>query len=149
MADQQTVSLSEKQRKDLVATALEAKEKAYAKYSDFPVGAALLCQDGTVITGCNVENAVYPLGLCAERTAVVKAVSEGHTRFNAVAVVSNSPDLISPCGACRQVLAEFNNDMIVVMASPGGQYKMMSIAELLPSAFGSRDLQLAKEQAAI
>ncbi|CAI8024152.1 Cytidine deaminase [Geodia barretti] len=139
--------MEDEQRRALVAAAVGAREKAYAKYSDFPVGAALLCRDGSIVTGCNVENAVYPLGLCAERTAVVKAVSEGHREFTAVAVVTKSPSCASPCGSCRQVLSEFSSDgsLEVVMARSDGQhYKVMTLSQLLPCSFSNEELEKAK-----
>ena len=92
---------------ELIQKAQEAKEKAYVPYSGFHVGAALLCKDGTIFTGCNIENAAYGPTNCAERTAIFKAVSEGYREFQVIAIISDSKELTSPCGVCRQVMAEF------------------------------------------
>ncbi len=109
---------------------------AYAPYSGYRVGAALVGTSGLVYSGCNVENASLGLTLCAERSAVVKAVSEGENDFAAIVVVTQ--DGASPCGACRQVLAEFNPDMDVYMATPAGNYTRKTIRELLPDSFALR-----------
>ncbi len=121
--------------KVLLAEAHKAKQNAYSKYSNFQVGAALLAKNGTVITGCNVENASYGLTMCAERTAVFKAVSMGYKPgdFTAIAIAA-SADNFSPCGACRQVLNEFGNDMTVIFEF-GGKVVAVSLAELLPYTF--------------
>jgi len=118
---------------NLIAKAMEAREKAYAPYSDFAVGAALLAKSGRVYTGCNVENASYGLSICAERTAVFKAVSEGERDFEALAVVTEKG--VTPCGACRQVLMEFGEDIQVIVADETGGYRVFSLQELLPEAF--------------
>lgn len=121
---------------DLVALARQAREQAYAPYSGFPVGAALLGRSGRVFTGCNVENAAYPLCMCAERTAVFKAVSEGEREFEAIAVVTFTG--ATPCGSCRQVLREFggpDGDLRVIVADLEGNNRTFTIAELLPEAF--------------
>ena len=125
--------------KKLVAVSKEMMEKAYAPYSHFHVGAALLCEDGTIFGGCNVENASYGAACCAERTAVFKAVSEGHTRFSAIAIAGGHEGRISgvctPCGICRQVLSEFcDPDMPVLLADRDG-YEKHTIGELLPYSF--------------
>lgn len=117
-----------------------AREKAYVPYSNFKVGAALRCDDGSVFSGCNVENASYGLAICAERTAIVKAVSEGKTKFTTIAISGlNNDQFVPPCGACRQVLSEFNNpsnDMIVYLYQPEGSNVLMtSVSELLPLDF--------------
>lgn len=121
----------------LLARAREARSHAYAPYSRFPVGAALLTEDGEVFTGCNVENASYGLTNCAERVALQKAVSEGRRRFLAIAVTGPEDDVpLAPCGSCRQVLYEFGADMAVVMASgTGGEPAVTSLRTLLPGAF--------------
>ncbi|RMH59110.1 MAG: cytidine deaminase [Candidatus Hydrogenedentota bacterium] len=125
----------------LVERAKEARERAYAPYSRFPVGAALLCEDGTIYTGCNVENASYGLTCCAERTAIFKAVSEGHTKFRAISVVLDSTDPSAPCGACRQVIFEFGPDIDVVMANVGSEsVDVVKITDLIPRAFGPSSL---------
>ncbi|MBN1581441.1 MAG: cytidine deaminase [Anaerolineae bacterium] len=122
----------------LIALAVQARERAYAPYSNYAVGAALLGKSGRVYTGCNVENAVYSLTVCAERTAVVKAVSEGEHTFEAIAVVTSNGG--TPCGSCRQVLAEFGVDIRVLVATPDGLVDSKRVADLLPGAFGSHDL---------
>lgn len=120
-------------KQELIAKAMEAREKAYAPYSNFSVGAALLGKSGRVHTGCNVENASYGLAICAERTAVFKAVSEGEGEFEAIAVVTENG--VTPCGACRQVLMEFGEDMQVIVADEAGEYRVFVLKELLPEAF--------------
>lgn len=123
--------------KDLVEKALKAKENAYAPYSNFKVGAALLSEDGQVFTGCNVENASYGLTNCAERTAVFKAVCGGQKKFRAIALASDSEKIITPCGACRQVLLEFGPHTKVIMANNKGEYKLSNVGALIPSAFNT------------
>jgi len=125
----------------LIEVALQAREKAYTPYSKFKVGAALLTGDGHIFTGCNVENASYGLTCCAERTAVFKAVSEGHREFDAIAVVADVPKLCSPCGACRQVLSEFGGDIKVHMGNVKGEYVTTTVNELLPGYFNAEDLE--------
>ena len=120
---------------ELVAVALRARENAYAPYSRFRVGAALECADGTVYTGCNVENAAYGSSICAERTALVKAVSEGHRDFVRVAIWGEGKDYCMPCGACRQFLAEFSDTMEVLCAKAGGRYVSYRLNQLLPHTF--------------
>ena len=123
----------------LIARAMEARRQAYAPYSDFAVGAALLGKSGRVYTGCNVENASYGLSICAERVAVFKAVSEGERDFEAIAVVTEKG--VTPCGACRQVLMEFGEDIQVVVADVAGEYRVLALRELLPDAFTSEHLR--------
>ena len=137
-------ALDDAQARALLDTAREARARAYAPYSRFPVGAALLAGDGTVFTGCNVENASYGLTNCAERTAVFKAVSEGRTEFRAIAVVGPQDDLpCAPCGACRQVLFEFGPEMVLVTPAgphdPGGAVTT-TVGALLPGAFDGAHL---------
>jgi cytidine deaminase len=120
---------------ELITTAVKAQQMAYAPYSKFRVGAALLTTDGEVITGCNVENSAYGLCNCGERTAIFKAVSEGKRDFQAIAIVGDSPNPCAPCGACRQVMVEFAPKMQVVMATPQGKYEILTAAELLPKFF--------------
>ena len=121
--------------RDLLGLAYEASKKAYAPYSEFHVGAALECEDGTVVTGCNVENAAYGDCICAERTAVVKAVSEGHTDFVRIAISGEGQGYCMPCGACRQVMSEFSPDMEVLCSKAGGDYVRYPLRELLPHTF--------------
>jgi len=124
---------------DMIAKAMEAREKAHVPYSHFAVGAALLAQSGRVYTGCNVENASYGLSICAERTAVFKAVSEGERNFEAIAVVTEKG--VTPCGACRQVLLEFGEDIQVIVANGAGEYRVFTLRELLPEAFTPKHLE--------
>jgi len=119
--------------KELIAMAAQARKAAYAPYSHYQVGAALLTASGQVFTGCNVENAAYGMTICAERTAAVKAVSEGEREFVAIAVVT--ADGGTPCGACRQVLAEFGPRMKVLVADANGYFKSYHLNELLLDAF--------------
>ena len=121
---------------ELIALAQQAREYAYAAYSGFPVGAALLGRSGKVFTGCNVENAAYPLATCAERTAVVKAVSQGEREFEAIAVVTATG--ATPCGSCRQILREFagpDGELRVIVADLDGNSSTFTIEELLPHGF--------------
>lgn len=131
--------LTDEVRQKLIDLAIEARELAYAPYSNYRVGAALLARSGKIYTGVNVENAAYPTGICAERVAVFKAVSEGQREFIALAVVTGNGG--TPCGACRQVMAEFGLDLTVVIADAEGKLRQeASLAELLPGAFGPADL---------
>ena len=123
----------------LIAKAMEARKQAYAPYSDFAVGAALLGKSGRVYTGCNVENASYGLSTCAERVAVFKAVSEGERDFVAIAVVTEKG--VTPCGACRQVLMEFGGNIQVIVADAAGEYRVFALRELLPDAFTPKNLR--------
>lgn len=126
--------------RELVERALEMRRFSYAPYSHFRVGAALECEDGSVYTGCNVENAAYGSSLCAERTALVKAVSEGRRRFVRLAVAGDSADYCWPCGACRQMLREFGADLEVLAANREGAYVSVPLEELLPHSFGPETL---------
>ena len=126
--------------KELIAVARLAAEKAYVPYSHFPVGAALECPDGQVFTGCNVENAAYGSTICAERTAVCKAVSEGYRKFTKIAVWGKGDDYCTPCGACRQFLAEFGGDIQVISANGSGEFLSKKLSELLPHAFNTENL---------
>jgi cytidine deaminase len=133
--EKRTPALDEAAARDLLDRAREARRNAYAPYSNFHVGAALLARDGRVFTGVNVENASYGLGNCAERTAVFKAVSEGVHDFTAIAVVGPEDDVeCTPCGACRQVLFEFGPDMALVVPDGAGVH-LYTVRELLPGAF--------------
>ncbi len=130
--------VSEKQKKDLVDAACAAREAAYAPYSNYKVGAAVLTEDGRIVTGVNVENASYGGTICAERTATVKAVSEGVHRFLAVAVCTSN--LGSPCGICRQTLVEFAGDIPVLLADGRGNVRETTLHHLLPEHFGPQHL---------
>lgn len=123
--------------KDLLSIAREASKKAYVPYSKFAVGAALECRGGKIFTGCNVENAALGSTICAERTACVKAVSEGYTDFVRLAVYAESEGFCMPCGACRQFLSEFdrNGDMEVLAARADGRYVSYRLRELMPHTF--------------
>jgi cytidine deaminase len=117
----------------LIEVASNTRKNAYAPYSGYAVGAALLTAAGNVYGGCNVENAAYGVTMCAERTAVVKAISEGEREFDAIAVVTE--DGGTPCGECRQVLHEFGADIVVILADTHGHYTLTTVGELLPKAF--------------
>jgi len=131
--------LTEELRDTLIQAAIEARQWAYVPYSNYAVGAALLTASGKIYDGVNVENAAYPTTICAERVAVFKAVSEGERNFLAIAVVTSNGG--SPCGSCRQVLAEFGLDTIVYLADCNGKLlQETSVSELLPGAFGPKDL---------
>ena len=121
--------------RELMDIAEQAAKHSYSPYSRFPVGAALECSDGTVYTGCNVENAALGSTICAERTAACKAVSEGHTDFVRIAIWGEGKNWCMPCGACRQFLSEFSTDMEVLCAKAGGRYVSYKLRELLPHTF--------------
>lgn len=129
------------EKQELLAKALEAREKAYVPYSRFQVGAALLTKDGKIYTGCNVENASYGLTMCAERVVLYKAISEGEKEFAALAVVADTPNPCSPCGACRQVLCEFTKEMPVIMGNLQGDILVKTVDQLLPSSFCDEDMK--------
>jgi cytidine deaminase len=133
------VKLTNEERQSLIDLANEARQRAYAPYSKYHVGAALRTKSGRIFIGVNVENAVYPHTMCAERVAVFKAVSEGETEFDVIAVATDNGG--SPCGGCRQVLAEFGLDTIVLIADGSGTLKYeMTLSQLLPEAFTPADL---------
>lgn len=122
--------------KKLIALANEAKKKAYAPYSNFCVGAAVLMEDGTIFTGSNVENASYGATICAERTAIVKAISEGKRRIQKVIVVSDRDSYIYPCGGCRQVIGEFSDaETEMICTKPCGEYVKIKFSEMMPYFF--------------
>ena len=124
----------------LVDLAFSMLERSYVPYSRFPVGAALLCAGGQVFTGCNVENAAYGSTICAERTALVKAVSEGCREFSALAVAGNSTDYCWPCGACRQMLYEFAPDLELLVGRSDREFTKLKLSDLLPHGFGPKSL---------
>lgn len=124
---------------ELIRAAEAARDKAYAPYSKFKVGAAVETKTGRIYTGCNVENASYGLSNCAERTAIFKAISEGERELTRLAVIADSPDPASPCGACRQVIAEFGIKTII-MCNTKGERREVTLRELLPFAFDKTDL---------
>ena len=135
--------LTDQETRSLIEMASAARPHAYAPYSNYAVGAALRTKSGRIYTGVNIENAAYPTGICAERVAVFKAVSEGETQFEAIAVVTDNGG--SPCGSCRQVLAEFGLDIRVLIAGPRGKLmQSTTVGELLPEAFQPHHLGLKK-----
>uniref|UniRef100_A0A3Q3KME0 Cytidine deaminase n=1 Tax=Monopterus albus TaxID=43700 RepID=A0A3Q3KME0_MONAL len=143
--EQGSQPLSQETVKELIKQSQEAKKHAYCRYSKFRVGAALLTNENRVFTGCNVENACYNLGICAERTAIAKAVSEGYITFKAIAIASDvSEKFITPCGGCRQFMREFGSDWDVYLSKPDGSCLKMTVDELLPVSFGPEDLYMEK-----
>lgn len=127
--------LDESLRQQLLTAARRAREAAYAPYSDFPVGAAVLTATGEIFSGCNLENASLGATMCAERVAICTAVAAGWRNFTALAVIADTPEPVAPCGLCRQVLAEFSPDCQVLMANLAGQWRLVNLQELLPLAF--------------
>lgn len=126
--------------KVLIEKALEAKKNAYVPYSNFRVGACLLTEDDKIYTGCNIEIVSYSPTICAERTAIFKAVSEGHRKIKAIAVVGDS-NYTFPCGVCRQVMREFGKNVSIIIANSLDDYKIYTLDELLPNSFGPEDLE--------
>ena len=126
--------------RELINMAIDASKNAYVPYSHFAVGAALECTDGTVFKGCNIENATLGCTICAERTAVCKAVSEGRRKFRRIAVYAASSDYCTPCGICRQFLAEFSPEMEVLCVRADGRYVSYKLRQLLPAMFSSKFL---------
>lgn len=132
---------TEQKVEELIQKATDMLDKAYVPYSNFPVGATLLTKEGEVFSGCNIENASFGLTNCAERTAIFKAVSEGKKEFEYMVVTGDTDGPISPCGACRQVLAEFcDPDMPVLLTNNKGNKQITTVGELLPGAFKSEDM---------
>ena len=128
-------------QEELVSLALSMRERAYAPYSHFRVGAALDCEDGTVSTGCNVENAAYGACICGERTALVKAVSEGQRTFRTLAIAGSGGEPCWPCGICRQMLAEFSPNLLILAVNDGtGEVTKCSLKDLLPHHFNASQL---------
>ncbi len=128
-------------RDELKSAAVSMLERAYAPSSRLPVGAALECEDGTAFTGCNVENAAYPAGICAERNAIFHAVSEGHTRFRRIVIAGKSRDFCVPCGMCRQVMREFSTDLEIICLNGEGDEQTYTLGQLLPHGFGPEHLR--------
>lgn len=130
-----------KAEENWIQTAIEALDKAYVPYSHFPVGACLVTKEGHIYQGLNIENASYGLSNCAERTAIFKAISEGEREFQHLVVAGHTPEPIAPCGACRQVIAEFcEADMPVTLVGDDGVTKQTTVGELLPYSFTNKDL---------
>lgn len=130
----------EQELQKLIQAAIEMRKQSYSPYSNFAVGAAVLSNDGYIYGGCNIENASYGLTNCAERTAIFNAVSDGKRNISAIAVVADTDRPCSPCGACRQVIGEFKIPCII-MANLKGEYKKVTLEELLPFSFSNTDLQ--------
>lgn len=127
--------------KNLAELAIKAKQNALPIYSNFYVGAAVLTSDNKSYTGCNVESSSYSLTICAERNAIFKAISEGEREFKAIAVAGDNEDFISPCGACRQVISDICGEIDIVLVNANGEYIVKKTSELLPFAFGDKDLE--------
>jgi len=127
--------------KTLLKEAEKVRLKAYVPYSKFKVGAAVLSREGKIFSGCNIENASFGLTICAERVALFKAVSEGYNRFMAMAIICDSADPCFPCGACRQIINEFGNDITIICSNLEGKTVTKKISELLPDAFTRNSLR--------
>ena len=127
-------------RESLIEKALEAKKNAYVPYSNFQVGAAIEVEDGSIYSGCNIENASYTPSICAERTAIFKAISEGKKEIKKIAVVGDG-DMTYPCGVCRQVIREFGKNAEIIVANSKEDYKVYTLEDLLPHSFGPEDLK--------
>ena len=125
---------------ELCQTAVAMMDRAYCRYSGYPVGAALECADGTVFTGCNIENIAFTPTVCAERTAIFKAVSEGHRDFVRIAIAGKFNDFCVPCGVCRQVMAEFAPELEILSLNAKGEIKRFTLKELLPYGFSQETL---------
>ena len=121
---------------ELIRAAFKARSFAYTPYSHFKVGAALLAKNGMVYTGCNIENAAFPCTICAERTAMFKAISEGHRSFHRIVIAGKSEDFCVPCGSCRQVMREFAPELEVICLNGKGEAKHYTLRQLLPESFG-------------
>lgn len=129
----------------LVAKAKAIRDKAYVPYSNFPVGAALLTKSGKIYTGCNIENAAYPVTCCAERVAIFKAIADGEREFKEMAVVADTPRPVPPCGSCRQVMSEFfDQSMLISLANLHNETKTITVKDLLPFSFQPEDMTNAE-----
>ena len=131
----------ENTKKELIEAARKVREKAYAPYSNFKVGAAVRTKSGKIYTGCNVESASYGLTVCAERVAVWKAVSEGEKEFTEISVVADTEELTPPCGVCRQIIWEFGGDIPITFSNLNGKTETVKMSELLPRAFDTKFLK--------
>jgi cytidine deaminase len=131
----------ENTKKELIEAARQVRERAYAPYSNFKVGAAVRAKSGKIYTGCNVESASYGLTVCAERVAVWKAVSEGEKEFTEIAVVADTEELTPPCGVCRQIIWEFGGDIPITFSNLNGKKETVKMSELLPRAFDTKFLK--------
>ena len=127
--------------KSLAEAAVNAKQNALPTYSNFFVGAAVFTSNNKVFTGCNIESSSYSLTICAERNAIFKAISEGEREFKAIAVAGDTEDFISPCGACRQVINDLCGEIDIILVNSSGSYIVKKTSELLPFAFGDKDLE--------
>jgi len=132
---------SDKMYKEIIEKAIEARKKAYVPYSNFPVGAAVKIKEGKYFTGCNIESASFTPTICAERTALSKAISEGYRDIEAIAVVGSFDDYTYPCGVCRQFIVEFGKNIEIIVAKNIEDYKVYKITELLPHSFGPEDIK--------
>jgi len=134
------VTLSEQTIHSLINSAIAVQQLAHAPYSHFKVGAALLCENDMMVVGCNVENCSYSLSICAERTALSSAVAQGLKDFRAIAIVGGDSS-VPPCGACRQVLSEFNREMLLILASDPDSYRIVSLSDIYPAPFTASFLE--------
>lgn len=139
------MEVSKLNKSELITKALEVQKMAYVPYSNFHVGAALLTEDNKLYTGCNIEISSYSPTLCAERTAIFKAISEGHRKIKTIAIVGDANPTF-PCGVCRQVIREFGKDATVIIANSEDDYKEYTLDELLPHSFGPEDLESSKRK---
>jgi cytidine deaminase len=130
-----------KKYQELAKAAQKAKRNAYAPFSNFKVGAALLTKEGAIFSGCNIENSSYGLTMCAERVAIFNAISSGASKFTAMAIVSDDPGFTPPCGACRQVLSDLAGDIDFVMMDSKERFKIVKLKSLLPFAFDGKNLK--------
>ncbi|MCB0191432.1 MAG: cytidine deaminase [Anaerolineae bacterium] len=138
MTDSNSPPAANQPWKDLLTQAFSARAYSYSPYSKYKVGAALLTKSGKVYTGCNIENVGYSATVCAERTAIFKAISEGETEFEAIAVATENGGL--PCGICRQVIREFASELTIIVGDIEGRYQVFTLSDLLPYSFGPEDL---------
>nr|ACO10433.1 Cytidine deaminase [Caligus rogercresseyi] len=144
MSEAQDISSLPEEDQDLCLKSMEMRESAYCPYSKFSVGAALRCSDNSIVGGCNVENASYGLCICAERTAFVSAIASGQTEFKSIAVSADlkKDEFASPCGACRQFMAEFHPSLPIFLVRPDGKVKKTDLSKLLPLAFSPKSISL-------